>query len=524
MDQKQAGKGPALEVELKFQIDAAAARKLRAAPWLKALQATRATSQALNAVYFDTPEQDLRNRAIAFRVRKEGRQFIQCVKTAGTFARKEWETPVSGFLPNPDPVRTDPELSGHIGADLLDRLQPAFETRIRRSSRLLRLDSGAEIAFDMDDGEIVSGDSTVPVHELELELKAGTPEDLFALARRITDYVPARLGARSKAERGYALSSGEPALWEKAKAPEFDAETSAEEALARTILASLRQLSANEDCVLNRSHIEGVHQMRVAIRRLRATLAIYRGLVPMEQHIAITERVKPIISALGPARDLDVFLAEILGPVQDYMAEEPSLALLRGAAEAARDRAYADAQAMIRAPEYTDTLLMIGDWVMRKGWRDQSLSPDGVLLFSNARVLAAALLDKRDRKLKKAGKRIRKMTSHERHELRLGVKKARYAADFFQTLYDQKVARAYCQRLSAVQDSLGLLNDVAVAHGLLDGLCDAAPVTDRESLRLASGLVLGWHTRILKDHEKDAFEAWDRYAKAQPYWVAGARD
>src|SRR3546814_19293009 len=73
-------------------------------------------------------------------------------------------------------------------------------------------EGGATIELVLDSGEVVAGERTSPICEIELELKQGDPGALFAFARRIDAVAPARLGVQSKDERGYPLTGHAPTL------------------------------------------------------------------------------------------------------------------------------------------------------------------------------------------------------------------------------------------------------------------------------------------------------------------------
>src|SRR5512134_1674753 len=116
--------------------------------------------------------------------------------------------------------------------------------------------------------------------------------------------------------------------WRKAELPELNPSTTAEVALTEIILGCVEHMRGNEACVLNRDHEEGIHQMRVATRRLRSCLALYGRFIPGEQLDYITGELKWLIGELGPARDWDVFVAEGFGPVAKQLEDDERLAEL----------------------------------------------------------------------------------------------------------------------------------------------------------------------------------------------------
>src|SRR5262249_54013681 len=64
---------------------------------------------------------------------------------------------------------------------------------------------------------------------------------------------------------------------------------------------------------------DGVHQMRVAIRRLRSVVATMREMLPPEQYQWVTQTLKWMAGVLGPARNWDVFSSGLLAPVRSVL-------------------------------------------------------------------------------------------------------------------------------------------------------------------------------------------------------------
>ena len=102
-----------------------------------------------------------------------------------------------------------------------------------------------------------------------------------------------------------AASSRRPA-WRKAELPALLPSTTAEDALADIVLGCVDHLRGNEACVLQRSHEEGIHQMRVATRRLRSCLALYDHFIPRNSR-AMSGELKWLIGELGPGARLGRF-------------------------------------------------------------------------------------------------------------------------------------------------------------------------------------------------------------------------
>lgn len=192
---------PGEEFELKLEVDPTNLAALLAA---SPLGGGEAVDREQDSVYFDTPEQSLHNAGFSLRVRTIGDKRIQTIKAestaaAGLFVRPEWERKIDSAEPMFDgdgsPFR------GLIPDSELDRLDPIFHVKVVRTVALVtRDDSIIEVVLDR--GEILAGDRSDQVHEVELELKRGAPAVLFALAREFDQSAPMRLGVLTKSERG----------------------------------------------------------------------------------------------------------------------------------------------------------------------------------------------------------------------------------------------------------------------------------------------------------------------------------
>ena len=511
---------PNKELELKFEFDQSFANRLRNAAWLRELQTGRASTRAVNATYFDTPDKALHRHGLSLRVRKERGSYTQTIKASAgeAFTRNEWDLKINRPVPDREFIYDNPEFRAQLGDRAAERFEPMFETRIRRTTRNLVSGEGTEISCDLDVGEIAGRDGSVPITELELELKSGDPAVLFEIARRLNESFPVRLVKRSKSEQGYQLIDGGKPHWYRQMPVELAEGATGEEVLVGSLTKCLEHLGANEDCVLARSHEEGVHQARVALRRMRAAFSIYKPLLPDHLRRELGGRLKWAANEFGPARDWDVFGIEVLGPVARTMPEDPGLALLAKEVVHQQDLAYARAGAMLSSAEYTGLKIDVVDFLYARPWRMSVEGEAGVQLFADGRDFAAQALNKAHGKLLKRGRHFAKMSAAERHELRIDAKKVRYAAEFFAPLYDEAKVTPFLASLKALQDDLGVQNDIEVARELVKSLTDGGGEDKARRLRHAGGLVIGWHAHAAIKREKHALKAWKGYVAAERFW------
>lgn len=510
------------ETELKGTIRSEHLGRVKDLPAIKKRTVGRAKSKKLVTVYFDTPDHALRRLGLSLRVRKVGRAYVQCVKQAhkklgGILVRTEWEGPV----PSQDPaisVIEDKVLRRQIRRVGVEHLQPVFRTDVQRSSRTLKFDDGSTASIDIDVGDILAGDVSEPICEFELELETGAPERIFELASEIGKAVPFRLAALSKASRGYAILTGDGPQPQKYVKVKLAKDATVEQVLTELVQHCLDHLQANEAVALTTDDTEGVHQMRVALRRLRAALRIFKPYLPRDQYGWAVTEAKWLTDELSAARAWDVFTDEFLAPVARLYGEEHGFDALMAAVEQARQQGRQRPRDAIGTERYTEFLLHLSAWLSSQAWRDQPVTERTTRLLDPIGDHCVKLLQKRDRSVRKLGQDIENLPEEALHDLRLAVKRLRYAVDFFESLYPKKQAKAYRKHLSSLQDGLGYLNDAAAADTLLRELAltggdQAAPVWAH-----AGGLTVGWHRHAAITAKDRLVKDMAAFLRVKPFW------
>lgn len=451
--------GAETETELKLIAgDAAIAALLREPGLFGGRSETRQVS-----TYFDTAGHALAAAGLSLRVRAIGDRRVQTVKAeratmASLFARDEWEREIAGDTPEPA------DLAEAMGDVPVDPLAPLFRTEVERVKTLFHLDDSV-IEMVADRGRVVAGAAAAPIGEVELELMSGDPRALFALARRIAALAPVRLGVESKSERGYALLRVKPPKAVKAEPLRLDRDGDAAGLFAAVAGACLRHFRLNEDRLLATGGAEPLHQARVALRRLRSALTIFRDMLTDDRYEHLRGELRWLAALLGEVRNIDVLLPRI--------TDREAHATLT----AARADALAAVTAALDSPRVRTLMLDLSEWAAFGAWRTAEAT--AALRATPARDYAAARLDRLARRLRRRGRGLAEQDDEGRHEVRISGKKLRYAAEFFADLFpsakrERRRAR-FLDRLEAMQTALGDLNDLASGRALLAqlGLDDA---------------------------------------------------
>jgi inorganic triphosphatase YgiF len=504
------------ELEIKFKTDAAGL-KLALHSELLAAEGADAPGRALRSVYYDTSAGDLRKLRIALRVRKVRGAHIIGLKRArplgeGPFSRDEVEARAPSL--EPDIALFGAEIAAELNGVIDGRpLEPQFETRIKRRLRRIQFErSVIEVAFD--EGVIVAGDRRRPLTEIELELKAGEDAPLYDLALRLAEALPLRLDMMSKAERGFLLAADARPAPVRAGAFRFSADATLDDAVETIIAATIGQFMANWPAMAETDHPESIHQMRVALRRLRTALALFNRVLPCAEFVTLRAEAKRIASALGPARELDAFRELVeTGPLTHHARSESFEALLR-AVEERRAAAYVAARALIDDPATTRFALNARAVLARRAWRAGLSGAELPRLTQSVRAFAGEALERLHKRALKRGRRLLQLPPPERHRVRIALKNLRYAAEFFGVLFGGSTARPYIRAVARVQDGLGAYNDAASAtHLLQDVVTDAGP-----QAAMAGGVVLGWYGRGAAIANDNLRKTWKSFKRARHFW------
>lgn len=508
------------EIELKLAISPQDVPKLARIPLLKSSSRGSVSTSHVFSIYYDTPDFELRDQRVALRLRRVGARWMQTLKTAGRVEaglheREEIETPVPAQILN-YPVLAESGVAGVLADPKLPyRLRPVFVTDFRRTTRHLHPAAGTEIEVSVDRGTISAGAAQLPVSEIELELKSGAPDQLLQFALGLLERVPLRLEAASKAQRGYALAAGLTAAPVKATLPTLPPDTPVSEAFRTIVFACIAHLQANERGLLETQDPEYLHQARVALRRLRAALSVFSGAFPRALFEEVIAGLRELGGSLGPARDWDVFAIETLPALSAYFPGDAGLhALIERTAEL---RVAADdaARQAVASPRHTELLLKLTGIFLREPWLQLDDSASAAQRALPLLEFSASVLQRRHRKTLKHGRHLSEIDAAGLHALRIQVKKLRYPAEFFSTLYNGNGLREYLKALAELQQLLGELNDGATVERLIELLRERA---GSEQWLEAAGLVRGWAAGGAPARRTQLAQAWQRFRDCKVFW------
>ncbi|MBL6455113.1 CHAD domain-containing protein [Belnapia sp. T6] len=475
----------AAQLSLEFALDPEAVQRLPRHPAITSARAGRARSLAEELIWMDSAEGVLAADGLALEVPRRGpRRLIRSMPPA--------EAP---WCPGTPPA--------------LEEMEPTDENWVpiaafsgRRSVMAL-----GEVTAELLAGKLRAVAAEAPVARL---LLTGPTEAVLARAAALAADIHMLPPAASLAEEGRALARGGPPRPRRRGPPPLSGAATVEAALLAALGHLLEVMLVHAPACRLGAGMEGVHQTRVALRRLRSVLKVFRPVASGPELVEFDDGLRAMAAALGPARDWDVFLAGTAAEAAAAIGGDRRLAALLRAGEARRQEAYAALRRLLDGPAFPRLVLAGIGLIQRRPWREgppESLAP----LEEPLPDFAAGVLDKRWHRLRKRGEDIAEHGAAALHEVRLDAKRLRYAAELFAPLWPGKPARRFLRRLSALQEELGLANDVAVARELAASLGTGVP-------GWAIGAVEGFASARASRARRHALESWDELLEAEPFW------
>ena len=409
----------------------------------------------------------------------------------------------------------------------------AFAGTTRRVTLLLE---GEAAYLDILQGDLRGVATDHPVCRLIL---AGQPAACAALAGQLAAEVALAVPRAGLAAHAIARASGAACPPRQLGAPEIPQGITVSDALV-LVIAHLTDVILHWAAEIpsvagNAPDPEPVHQMRVAVRRLRSGLAIFRRAMPGGQAASLLrelgEALKTLAAILGAARDWDVFLEGTGAQVADAFAGDRRIAALLAAAGRKRRAAYAALHVHLADPAWRQFGLRLALLPIARPWasppppgpyagsqepeRDEFgeprvPDPHAAILAAQAAVFAAQALQRSFRRTAAFGEELAGLSPETLHDARKQAKRLRYACEFFAPLFPAKPAKRFLARLEEVQETLGAVNDGHVAAVLMAELAPEG--------RFATGVVQGYVAAISAPAARRAVKAWKKLLKQDVFW------
>ena len=456
------------EVELKFAVPPRVLRDASRLPWLQKLATGPVGRKKLVSVYFDTAKFKLRDHGLTLRIRKDGRRRLQTVKAIANdgSGRQEWEEEVSA--PKPDlKLARRTALAPLVSTKLKRSLRPIFETEVQRTVMPLRIgDSDLELALDR--GHIKASEGRAEISEIELELKHGDRADLARLARRLADAIPITYGARTKPERGYALSAGEQDHQSSPPRSRLARKASTADAFSAIGLSCLHHLAANQDAV-RQGDPEGVHQMRVGVRRLRAAISIFKESRTGHRRRQDQNGTQVARRAARAGAGSRCHGQGSVTPLREASPDTPEIKLLEADLNERREGGFDQAKAAVAGDRYRTVVLTTALWLINGEWlktADPLIAPGVTGRRKPSRGMSCVIARRRSSKGPHGGENGRARSPQVANCRQEAALRGGLLRQPVRQVQGQKARKRFENPLKTLQDALGTLNDMAVHEKL----------------------------------------------------------
>ena len=454
-------------------------------------------SRPASLVWYDTGGSELATDGLSLR-EDAGRWRLE----------RLWPTEAKFWPPGaPAPLLTEAGEVGALGVDLPRPLVPVAAFQGRRRLLRLELDGATPIEAELLEGRLRGVAADAPTCRLRLR---GAP-DLLGPACRALAEARLRVPHATLASDAIRVARGvEPPP--RLGSPAVPVGAGLSDAVA-LVIGHLTAVMLHWSDPAAAGHTpEAVHQMRVATRRLRSALSVFRAPAACPEVEALHPALREFAALLGAARDWDVFLEGVGATLAAAMPEEQRLAALLAAAHRRRDAAYAGLRDALAGPVWRELQLALACAAVLRPWERGEDPAQQEALRRPIAEHAASILTRRRKRVRKQAAGLRTLPVEALHDLRKSCKKLRYAADIFTSQFPDANAKRFNKRLAALQEALGALNDGAVAAALMASL-------GRGAGGFAAGVVTGYVAAQSGDARADIRRAWASFRDTEPFWI-----
>ena len=472
----------------------------RAAPFA-ARRIGRARGAALCLTWLDTAEATLAGQGLALEQPRRGPRRLLGTRPA----------PQAPWRPGGPPELVETIVAGRAPEQAEGEPMLPVASFAGNATRFALVDGMEALLVK---GRLSAGAAEAPAARLTL---SGPSTAVIQTMRALAEDLPLLPPRAALAEDARALARGQAPTPRRLGAPLLDPELGTEDALVLAMGHLTEVLLWHAPAAEAGRTPEGVHQMRVAMRRLRSVLRVFRPACDGPSLRGFDARLRELAALLGPARDWDVWLGGLGAEIEAALPGEGRIAALLRAARQTRDAAYAALRPALQGPALRRIAWDAVALVETRPWRTEGDAEAAARRDTPIEAFAAGVLDKRWRRIEEAGEDIRDLPDAEFHALRIEAKRMRYAAELFAPLWGRKRVRRFLDRLAEVQEAFGLANDAVVAHALMASLADRAGRDDAE-IAWAGGVAEGWALARARRARAKASAAWEELLRGEIYW------
>ncbi|MEL7661828.1 CHAD domain-containing protein [Acetobacterium wieringae] len=242
-------------------------------------------------------------------------------------------------------------------------------------------------------------------------------------------------------------------------------------------------INAYDYFLKNPSDPEGVHQVRVRIRRFRAILAFFAPLFKAEHYQRQQDTLRQMAGQFGEVRQLDVLLEGIAEIEKESVLEIDCFGEIKSFLKEKREAAFDHLMVALKTDDFALELLDIWIWKLNEPWDETASDLHGSIKDYTKKQIANW-----HKKIRRSMKTLEIEDQQAIHRVRIKSKKLRYVIEQLSSILDQK-NRKSMNAFEKMQDDLGYYHDVFANQHLLEQMvadCDDC------QLHYQAGIVIGW--------------------------------
>tara|TARA_R110001606_G_scaffold395664_2_gene568405 strand:+ start:19531 stop:20412 length:882 start_codon:yes stop_codon:yes gene_type:complete len=232
--------------------------------------------------------------------------------------------------------------------------------------------------------------------------------------------------------------------------------TTIEYAFRHILLQELKSINQWRKVAIKAKDPEGVHQIRISLRRIRTALQVFKPIINTKFSQTLTKKLKTCATVLDDARDLDVYILM-------HFADDTE-STIKSAVISKRNKAYLRVKKLLKSKQFNKLIRSSKKWVKTGQWQKRVLRDKK--LNNSLKSFAFDTLGAMTNVIIIKGLHPEQLDDLALHKLRIDCKKLRYTTEFFISLYDETMIKAFIDKLKQLQDSLGDIHDCFIQKKL----------------------------------------------------------
>ncbi len=426
---------------------------------LEKFGATCLGARRSHSLYLDTPDGTISKLGFGIGLRQQDKMTLARAPRRGpASSRARWTHFVEDLSHAP---RARDELKACLQQDAVREALVLSLSREAEETFFALQFAGAWLEICVDKSKILAAGQEFFIATARFRYLSGSLNDFLHAVREIADLPRLRLCADPTLVRAHRRFQADRGRYVGAFSPRLGRAMDMREAFQTIARACFDQFLLNEASVRDARDMEAVHQCRVALRRLRTALRLFRLRAGERAEESWRRDLKEFSALLREARDLDVLLGERTRPLLIEASRGDSAALLNEI-RTRRENVYDRLVETLHEPRAAGFYLDLALWIEAGDFHAAETWDELLVAFVQRRLSKAA------QKLLERGDEIETDNEERRHRTRIAAKNLRYGAEFFEALASPKTARKrfkiFVAALKEIQEILGEHNDQIVAR------------------------------------------------------------